>query len=79
LKWQGWGEIKEEGRSTSQTWKTKKWIILFQTCRMKQPRWFSLEMNNISQIVCEKILVLKEQLGMRLMSEILLILVWKET
>ena len=31
---QGWGEIKEKGRSTSQTWNTKMWIILFQTCRV---------------------------------------------
>ena len=31
---QGWGEIKEKRRSTSQTWNTKMWIILFQTCHV---------------------------------------------
>ncbi len=31
---QGWGEIKGKGRSTSQTWNTKMWIILFQTCHV---------------------------------------------
>jgi hypothetical protein len=75
----GVGGVKAEGRSTSQTWKTKMWIILFQTCRVQQPIWCSLEMKVISQIVHGRFLALKEQLGMHWMSEILLILIWKET